>query len=423
MNKFWALAFTLGWLLTQSASADRLDRDGNYGGGGGEHASNGGNAGGTGGGGSLNGDGQHFQSTGGGQRTYNHRGNHALGHSNYRAYHSGRANATNFNRAPHVNRARADAYSPSHFSYVRSASVAVPGRFRTMGVRSVPRPLTNRAQYITSNRGHSTISLPRTGPNGLALSTHVMARTQIGSAVVQQHMASLGANNVEMNRINHYNQIETRPNYYYWHSYNGYNYCHYYDPWGYHWYGWYIGDSCFWTRYYWGNWWWYDSAEARWCYWHDGGWWWNDPDNTTTVYVYENGDYNPVNTDTSADAAPAAPSDQAAAPNSPAISTAPIAQKKIYKSPDGSRVVKIFGDSNDAILSDAANPPKLAAVFLGSNAQSVKFNAASDGSTQITVTFIDGSVKTFDEQGTDLDAGDDDQPDSGKPASPQGNNS
>jgi hypothetical protein len=34
------------------------------------------------------------------------------------------------------------------------------------------------------------------------------------------------------------------------------------------------------------------------------------------------------------------------------------------------------------------------------------------------VTFIDGSVKTFDEQGTDLDASDDDQPDSNTPAPP-----
>lgn len=295
-----------------------------------------------------------------------------------------------------------------------------------MGIHSVPQPWTHRYQYVTSNRGHSTISLPRTGPNGLALSAHVMVRTQIGSAVVQQHMASLRANTLEMNRINGYNQTETRANFYYWHTYNGYNYCHYYDPWGYHWYGWYVGDSCFWTRYYWGNWWWYDPSYSRWCYWHDGGWWWNDPDNTTIVYVYENGDYNAVNTDTSAAPAPAAPTDSAAAPGSPAgnpaASTGPIVQKGLYKSPDGTCVVKIFGDSNDAILSDTANPPKFKAVFLGSNAKSVAFNAASDGSEQVTVTFTDGSVKNFDEQGTDLAADDDDQPDSGTPSKAAGNN-
>jgi hypothetical protein len=320
-----------------------------------------------------------------------------------------------------MNQAKTNAYNPSHFSVVRSSSVRVPGRLQTMGVHSVPRPLTNRAQYVTSNRSHSTIPLPGTGPNGRALSAGVVARSQIGSSMVRQRMALVSGNAVELNRINNYNRTETRPNFYYWHNFNGFDYCHFYDPWGFHWYGWYLGDSCFWTRYYWGNWWWYDSAEARWCYWHDGGWWWNDPDDTTTVYVYDNGNYDPVDAGSSADAASGpAPSDQAVSPGSPAVSSAPLVQKGVFKSPDGTRVVKIFGDSNDAILSDTANPAKLASVFLGSNAQSVKFSPSSDGTTQITVTFTDGSVKQFDEQGNDLDA--DDAPDSSTPSAAPGNN-
>ncbi|HVM33681.1 MAG TPA: hypothetical protein VMU88_11145, partial [bacterium] len=195
-----------------------------------------------------------------------------------------------------TDRPRPEAYNPKRFSTVRSSSVAVPGRFKTLGVHSAPRPLADRSYYVATSREHSRIELPTRGPDGHALKFHVAARTEIGSPLVQRHMAALGAG-PEMGRINHYNAVETRPNYYYWHSYNGYRYCHYYDNWGYHWYGWYLGDTCFWTRYYWGNWWWYDGAAARWCYWHDGGWWWNDPYNTSTVYIYVNGDYQPVQTD------------------------------------------------------------------------------------------------------------------------------
>lgn len=209
-------------------------------------------------------------------------------------------------------------------------------------------------------------------------------------------MAALGSGSVELNRINHYNLTETLPNHYYWHTYNGYRFCHYYDPWGFHWYGWYVGDSCFWTRYYWGNWWWYDPTWARWCYWHDGGWWWNDPSDTAVVYVYVNGDYEPVSTDSN--------SAQAASPASPAVSSAPLAQKGVYTSPDGTRVVRIFGASNDAFLSDTANPPKMNAVFLGSNVQSVKFAPSSDGGLMVHVTFSDGTVKTFDGQGNLVDS-------------------
>jgi hypothetical protein len=50
----------------------------------------------------------------------------------------------------------------------------------------------------------------------------------------------------------------------------------------------------------------------------------------------------------------------------------------------------------------------------------VKFSPSSDGTTQITVTFTDGSVKQFDEQGNDLDA--DDAPGSSTPSAAPGNN-
>jgi hypothetical protein len=376
MRKFLTLTVGFIWLLAQGASAEPREHDGNHGGG------------------RPSGAGQHAQGFNGGERSYHQPGNHSP---------SMQSNGRSFNRQPSINRARPNAYNPSHFSYVRSSQVAVPGRFRSLGIRSVPQPLTNRSQYVATNRAHSTIPLPSTGPNGQALSAKLVARANIGSSVIQHHMGLISAG-VEINRINQYNRAEVRPNYYYWHSYNGFNYCHYYDSWGYHWYGWYLGGSCFWTRYYWGNWWWYDPAWSRWCYWHDGGWWWNDPYNTQVVYVYDSGNYQPIQTDSSTAAnPPAPPAVDTSASAGASVSSAPIVQKGAFKSPDGTRLVKIFGDTNDAILSDTANPPKFAAVFLGSNAKSVRYGQASDGSLQVTVTYKDGSVKNFDGNGNSLD--------------------
>lgn len=393
MRKLLTLTIGMVWLLAQGAWAQQRDHEGNHGG---TH---------------FSGGGERPEGFNGGERPNHQPGNYGQNHpsSGFNRGSSAYAQSNNnrnrgFHQQKFINRARPNAYNPSHFSYFHSSSVAVPARFRSQGIRSVPQPLSNRAQYVTTNRAHSTIPLPSVGPNGRPLSAGLMVRANIGSSLVQRHMGMISAG-VEINRINQYNRMEVRPNHYYWHTYNGFNYCHYYDSWGYHWYGWYLGGSCFWTRYYWGNWWWYDPLWARWCYWHDGGWWWNDPYNTQVVYVYVNGDYQPIQSDTSSTAAnpPAPPAVDAGASAGVSVSSAPIVQKGSFKSPDGTRLVKIFGDTNDAILSDTATPPKFAAVFLGSNAKSVRYGQASDGSMQITVTYTDGSVKNFDSNGNSLD--------------------
>ncbi|HET9870695.1 MAG TPA: hypothetical protein VFR02_09405 [bacterium] len=403
MRKFWTVAFSLAWLGAQAAWADLADRGGHYGnkhdrevgdGGNGVH-DNGARDGGGWNAGARD-KGARPEAEGGPSRPIRYREENSR--VERQAVHPRAATPAWRSRATHVNQARPEAYEPRHFYRVESAKVPVPNRFKHLGVGSLPRPLTDRSHYVTSNRAHSNIPLPALGPQGGRLSAHLVARTQIGSPLVRQHMAAFSSN-VELDRINHYNRVETIPNHYYWHTYGGYSYCHYYDPWGYHWYGWYVGDSCFWARYYWGNWWWYDPVWARWCYWHDGGWWWNDPSNTTVVYVYENGAYQPADVapDTTA-APPTAPSG-----NTSPQSAAPIPEKESFPSPDGSRVVKIFGDSRDAVLSDQATPPKLESVFLGSNVKSVRFAATTDGGTQILVTYGDGTVKNFDEDGHSLD--------------------
>ncbi|HVM31890.1 MAG TPA: hypothetical protein VMU88_02055, partial [bacterium] len=57
------------------------------------------------------------------------------------------------------------------------------------------------------------------------------------------------------------------------------------------------------------------------------------------------------------------------------------------------------GDSRDAFLSDTAVPPSFHTVFLGSNAETVIYSQSGAGGWKITVTYTDGSVKSFDEDG------------------------
>jgi hypothetical protein len=404
MKKLLITAFILTWGIAGLAGAEDKDRDG----------------------GGWNGGGYSGHGNGGTHPHQQRNGNHhSHGNGNSNGYQPVNNNHANFNNRGSrtngagaqsfhpINRAHANAYDPAHFARIRSASVAVPGQWRSMGIRSVPRPFTNRNHYVLTDRTHSMVALPSTGPGGGAVSAHVFARASISSPLIQNHMTVVN-NHVFIGQINNYTVNETRPNYYYWHSYNGFNYCHYYDSWGYHWYGWYLGGSCFWTRYYWGNWWWYDPGYARWCYWHDGGWWWNDPADTTTVYVYVNGNYQPadLSASTATGAAPsqpvnAPPASDNSVPNPSdqgATNTAPIANKGVYTSPDGTKVVKIFGDTNDAILSDASGSSNSQSVFLASNVQAVKFVNASDGEMQIVLTMQDGSIKTFDSQGASLDS-------------------
>ena len=165
-------------------------------------------------------------------------------------------------------------------------------------------------------------------------------------------MANVAVNVGFRAQIGGFNRSENIANHYYWHTWNGMNYCHYYDPWGYHWYGWYLGSNCFWTRYYGNNWWWYDSAMGRWCYWSNGGWCWQDPANVNVVYVYNDGNYVPSETEDTV--AVNAPSNEGAALGRLWENDS---SEKVYRSKDGYRMVKIEGESRDAFLYDTADPP------------------------------------------------------------------
>jgi hypothetical protein len=215
-------------------------------------------------------------------------------------------------------------------------------------------------------------------------------------------------------QISIYNRNEVVPNHYYWHTYSGWNYCHYYDPYGFHWYGWYVGNNCFWSRYWSGNWWWWDPVYYHWCYWNDGWWWWQDPANVNVVYVYDNGNYvnaASVGETASANAPSGSPSGEGTAPTNANVQAdssstdsttkplPPVSVDKVLNSKDGSRQVKIIGGDAflyDTVAADNDNKP----VFLSDNVQDVKFLPAKDGNSPgVVVTLTDGTVQTYDSDG------------------------
>jgi len=235
----------------------------------------------------------------------------------------------------------------------------------------------------------------------------------MNGAVVRSQMSVVARPQLTA-QISVYNRTEVVPNHYYWHTYNGWNYCHYYDPYGYHWYGWYVGNSCFWSRYWSGHYWWWDPAYYHWCYWNDGWWWWQDPANVNAVYVYDNGNYvnaASVGETASADAPSNAPSGEGMdSSNSngqpgpdPADSTAktlpPVSVDKVLNSKDGTRQVKIIGGDAflyDTVASDNDSKP----VFLSDNVQSVKFLPTKNGNPPgVAVTLTDRTVQTYDSEG------------------------
>ncbi len=291
-------------------------------------------------------------------------------------------------------------------------SVPLSSQARGLGITHGPQAFTNRNQLMPVDRAHVRIPQPSSGPQGSGIHASVISRTSMNGPIVRSQMAVVGRAQITA-QIGVYNRTEVVPNSYYWHTYNGWNYCHYYDPYGYHWYGWYVGGSCFWSRYWGGNWWWYDPVYFHWCYWNDGYWWWQDPANVQTVYVYDNGAY--VNAasvgETASSSAPtgspsgtgmdnsSSASADSIAPDTATKPLAPVSIDKVLNSKDGSRQVKIVGGDAflyDTVSADNDNKP----VFLSDNVKDVKFIPGSAGAPpQVLVTLTDGTVQTYDSDG------------------------
>ena len=275
----------------------------------------------------------------------------------------------------------------SSYSGGGSGSFVSP-RLRSLGVRSVPRSFTNRSQLFSAGNARS-LSLPSQGPRGESFRASIVSPRSMNSTMVRNNMASVNSTGFR-SQIRGFNARENVVGRYYWHNYNGLNFCHYYDRWGCNWYGWYFGSSFYWSCW-WGNyWWWYDPSYYRWCYWYDGWWWWQNPDNVQEIDVYNNGQYVPSGSEETQ-----APETQASTGNAPAPS-----QIQTFNSKDGSRMVKLAGDSGDAFLYDTTGTPAFKAKYLASDVTDVRFSNTNNGKPlQIMLSLSDGSFELYDADG------------------------
>jgi hypothetical protein len=283
---------------------------------------------------------------------------------------------------PTVKAANVVHHHPYAQGYVRK-------KLQKIGVKVAPSYITDRAEIIATDRAHSSIHVPLQGPDHRALSAKVVSPRHFNDNVVRQHMSLVSGDDYRRRMVTE-NAGERQSNHYYWHRDKDFNYCHYIDGSGYHWYGWYAGDQYFWTRNYAGRWWWYDTEYSRWNFWNDGFWWWQDPYHVGDLYCYNNDTYIPTN---SAD-------DQIVV-----TSTDPMASST-YNSPDGTRSVKIATQLQDAFLYDTANPPSFDPIYLASGVQNVQFSNTSNGRPlEIILKLGDGSFDMFDGQGNPYNPG------------------
>ena len=256
-------------------------------------------------------------------------------------------------------------------------------KLQKLGVTQEPALITDRAQMIHTARRYSTIQPPNQGLNGSALHATAVSPRHYNDEIVRDHMALVDSSNWHA-RIQGFNSSEFQRNHYYWHADNSFNYCHYIDNQGYHWWGWYVGDQFFWNRYYGGRWWWYDPDFDRWCFWNEGFWWWQDPYHVGDIYCYNNDAYIPCNS-----------------ANDQEVVTEPSDENyHVYNAPDGSCVVRVLADTQDAFLYDTDDPNATHPIYLASGVESVSFSDTSTGrSLEVLLKLNDGSFDLFDDDG------------------------
>jgi len=265
---------------------------------------------------------------------------------------------------------------------------------RQRGVRELPQRVVNRNDYVRTTRERSVIQRPDRDWEGRSISARAINRGD--DRVVVSHMSRISVNTTVINNINLYNTRETRVGHYYWHYDNGNRYCHYRDRWGYRWFGWYVGSSYFWTRYHSGRFWWYDSSFDRWCYWNGGRWWWQDPYRVNVVYVYDNTRYIQAVSDDELEVGLPEDADDD-------NFTEGKTNVRVYRSKDETRMVKVIGRDQEALLYDTDGSESFKPVYLGNRVKEVRFsNRNSDRPLQVMVVFKDDSFELFDSRGKSL---------------------
>lgn len=284
--------------------------------------------------------------------------------------------------APGLKAAVAVHHHPYTPGYVRK-------KLQKIGVNTEPALITDRGQMIHTDKAHSMIHFPKTGPDRASLNASVVSPRHFNDPIVRDHMARVDSQDWH-DRIVQFDSTEDRRNHYYWHRDDSFNYCHYIDDDGYNWWGWYVDGQFFWNRYYEGRWWWYDSDYDRWCFWNDGFWWWQDPYHVGDLYCYDDDDYIPCNSSLDEE-----------------VVTAPADQSyQVYNAPDNSCEVKVISGTQDAFLYDTDDPDARQPVYLASGVEDVMFSDTSNGRPlEIVLKLNDGTFDMFDDDGNSYGPG------------------
>ncbi len=203
-------------------------------------------------------------------------------------------------------------------------------------------------------------------------------------------------NRAVMRDIRAQQRVEVVPGRYYWHDANGLRYVHYLDRNRADWYGFYFGPRFYWCRRWDDRWWWYDPTLANWTFWYDGYWWWQAP--AGVMYVYVDNNFYPYDEEsgvvTVKQPEVQAPAGQAPEPG----------QGRVFKSPDGARMVQISGAKAEAFLYDDTRKPPVFMKYLARGVERARFSGgAGERPLEILLDFKDGTFALFDAGGQPLD--------------------
>ena len=133
----------------------------------------------------------------------------------------------------------------------------------------IPKPIVLKASdRLGDSEYHSSPKAPGKGSDGISWKVEANNHIPRGKAMAQMEEPAF------FNQIGDWNKSEIKPRTYYWHAFNGTDYCHFRDGSGNHWYGWAEGPSFHWVLYRSGHFWWNDSYAQRFLYFNRGYWWW-----------------------------------------------------------------------------------------------------------------------------------------------------
>ncbi|MBI5211197.1 MAG: hypothetical protein HY927_14590 [Elusimicrobia bacterium] len=215
------------------------------------------------------------------------------------------------------------------------------------------------------------------------------------------HLEPIHDRRIEDNIRRHHDGWNHNDHGYYWHEWYGRRMCHHYDSYGYHQWGFYVGDVYFWTRHWNNHFWWYDPYWHRWLYLRDGSWWWQNPAYVEVIYIYRDGSYYRYDRGVGGVILLPDPTPPVSAPPAdPAPAPAPAPESKSFYSDDGTRVVQVFGEKKDAFLYDTAEQAAFDPKWLDSGVTDVRFKLDDQDQLETIMTLTeDGGFNLFDRDG------------------------